>query len=83
MSKIKRLTGQNLTRVWLNLPLVTYHDEVAIDGMEEFRKAVNAGQGKDGIKVTGLVFIMKALVAALQNFRPSTARCPRKATSCS
>ncbi|BBL60332.1 dihydrolipoyllysine-residue acetyltransferase [Methylomonas koyamae] len=68
LSKIKRLTGQNLTRVWLNLPLVTYHDEVAIDGMEEFRKAVNAGQGKDGIKVTGLVFIMKALVAALQKF---------------
>ncbi|WFP49723.1 dihydrolipoyllysine-residue acetyltransferase [Methylomonas sp. EFPC3] len=68
LSKIKRLTGQNLTRVWLNLPLVTYHDEVAIDEMEEFRKAVNAGQGKDGIKVTGLVFIMKALVAALQKF---------------
>ncbi|WP_367155120.1 dihydrolipoyllysine-residue acetyltransferase [Methylomonas sp. HYX-M1] len=68
LSKIKRLTGQNLTRVWLNLPLVTYHDEVAIDEMEDFRKAVNAGQGKDGIKVTGLVFIMKALVAALQKF---------------
>lgn len=68
LSKIKRLTGQNLSRVWLNLPLVTYHDEVAIDGMEEFRKAVNAGQGKDGVKVTGLVFIMKALVAAMQQF---------------
>lgn len=68
LSKIKRLTGQNLSRVWLNLPLVTYHDEVAIDAMEEFRKAVNAGQGKDGVKVTGLVFIMKALVAAMQQF---------------
>jgi len=68
LSKIKRLTGQNLSRVWLNLPLVTYHDEVAIDGMEEFRKAVNAGQGKDGVKVTGLVFIMKALVATMQQF---------------
>ncbi|MDD2760394.1 MAG: dihydrolipoyllysine-residue acetyltransferase [Methylomonas sp.] len=68
LSKIKRLTGQNLTRVWLNLPLVTYHDEVAIDEMEEFRKSVNAGQGKDGIKLTGLVFIMKALVAAMQKY---------------
>ncbi|MBS3965141.1 MAG: dihydrolipoyllysine-residue acetyltransferase [Methylomonas sp.] len=68
LSKIKRLTGQNLTRVWLNLPLVTYHDDVAIDDMEAFRKAVNASQGKDGIKVTGLVFIMKALVAAMQQF---------------
>ena len=68
LSKIKRLTGQNLTRVWLNLPLVTYHDEVAIDEMEEFRKSVNAGQGKDGVKLTGLVFIMKALVAAMQKY---------------
>lgn len=68
LSKIKRLTGQNLTRVWLNLPLVTYHDEVAIDEMEAFRKSVNAGQGKEGVKVTGLVFIMKALVAAMQQF---------------
>lgn len=68
LSKIKRLTGQNLTRVWLNLPLVTYHDEVAIDEMEEFRKTTNAGQGKDGIKLTGLVFIMKALVGAMQKY---------------
>jgi pyruvate dehydrogenase E2 component (dihydrolipoamide acetyltransferase) len=68
LSKIKRLTGQNLSRVWLNLPLVTYHDEVDIGGMEDFRKTVNAGQGKDGVKLTGLVFIMKALVAAMQKY---------------
>ena len=68
LSKIKRLTGQNLTRVWLNLPLVTYHDEVAIDEMEAFRKAVNSGLAKDAVKVTGLVFIMKALVAAMKQY---------------
>ena len=68
LSKIKRLTGQNLTRVWLNLPLVTYHDEVAIDEMEAFRKAVNNGLAKDAVKVTGLVFIMKALVAAMKQY---------------
>lgn len=68
LSKIKRLTGQNLTRVWLNLPLVTYHDEVDMGDMEDFRKAVNAGLAKDAPKVTGLVFIMKALVAALKQY---------------
>ena len=68
LSKIKKLTGQNLTRVWLNLPLVTYHDEVAIDEMEAFRKSVNGDQGKDGVKLTGLVFIMKALVGAMQQY---------------
>ena len=68
LSKIKRLTGQNLSRVWLNLPMVTYHDEVDIGEMEDFRKSVNAGLGKDALKITGLVFIMKALVAAMQKF---------------
>jgi pyruvate dehydrogenase E2 component (dihydrolipoamide acetyltransferase) len=68
LSKIKRLTGQNLTRVWLNLPLVTYHDEVDIGALEDFRKAVNSGLAKDAVKVTGLIFIMKALVAAMQKY---------------
>lgn len=68
LSKIKRLTGQNLSRVWLNLPLVTYHDEVDIGEMEDFRKSVNAGQVKDSVKITGLVFIMKALVASMRKY---------------
>ncbi|RLA25898.1 MAG: dihydrolipoyllysine-residue acetyltransferase [Gammaproteobacteria bacterium] len=67
LSKIQRLTGQNLSRVWLNLPLVTYHDEADITEMEAFRKALNADKSAD-IKVTGLIFIVKALVAAMQHF---------------
>lgn len=67
LSKIKRLTGKNLSRVWLNLPLVTYHDEADITEMEAFRKALNADKSAD-IKVTGLIFIVKALVAAMQQF---------------
>jgi pyruvate dehydrogenase E2 component (dihydrolipoamide acetyltransferase) len=68
LSKIKRLTGQNLSRVWLNLPLVTYHDEVDIEAMEDFRKSVNASLSKESVKITGLVFIMKGLVAAMQKY---------------
>ncbi len=67
LSKIKRLTGKNLSRVWLNLPMVTYHDEADITEMEAFRKALNADKSAD-IKVTGLIFIVKALVAAMQKF---------------
>ncbi len=67
LSKIKRLTGKNLSRVWLNLPLVTYHDEADITEMEAFRKALNTDKSTD-IKVTGLIFIVKALVAAMQQF---------------
>ncbi|MFZ2311523.1 MAG: 2-oxo acid dehydrogenase subunit E2 [Methylobacter sp.] len=68
LSKIKRLTGQNLSRVWLNLPMVTYHDEVDITEMESFRNSLNAGKSKDEVKITGLIFIIKALVAAMQQF---------------
>ncbi|MFI3185196.1 MAG: 2-oxo acid dehydrogenase subunit E2 [Methylococcaceae bacterium] len=68
LSKIKRLTGQNLSRVWLNLPMVTYHDEVDITDMEAFRIALNAEKAKDEVKLTGLIFIIKALAAAMEQF---------------
>lgn len=68
LSKIKRLTGQNLTRVWLNLPMVTYHDEADITEMEAFRVELNGEKTKDEIKITGLMFIIKALVAAMKQF---------------
>jgi pyruvate dehydrogenase E2 component (dihydrolipoamide acetyltransferase) len=68
LSKIKRLTGQNLSRVWLNLPMVTYHDEADVTEMEAFRNALNSDKAKGELKITGLMFIMKALVAAMQQF---------------
>ncbi len=68
LNKIKRLTGKNLSRVWLNLPMVTYHDEADITELEAFRRSHNAALKEEGIKLTGLVFIIKALVAAMQQF---------------
>ncbi|MDO9162802.1 MAG: 2-oxo acid dehydrogenase subunit E2 [Methylococcaceae bacterium] len=68
LSKIKRLTGQNLSRVWLNLPLVTYHEEADITDQEAFRVALNAEKAAGEVKITGLIFIIKALVAAMQQF---------------
>lgn len=67
LSKIKRLTAQNMTRVWLNLPLVTHHDEADITELEDFRKQINAENSQNG-KVTGLIFIIKALANALKQF---------------
>ncbi|MGR9114596.1 MAG: dihydrolipoyllysine-residue acetyltransferase [Gammaproteobacteria bacterium] len=66
LSKIKKLTGQNLTRVWLNLPLVTHHDEADITELEDFRKQINAEGGYG--KITGLIFITKALAATMKLF---------------
>ena len=66
LNKIKRLTGDHMVRVCLNLPMVTQHDEADITDMEAFRKTNNAG--KPDIKLTGLVFIIKALTSALKKF---------------
>lgn len=68
LSKIKRLTGKNLTRVWLNMPLVTHHDEADVTELEVFRKSLQDEAIKQGIRVTGMVFIMKALVAGMKQF---------------
>lgn len=67
LSKINKLTGQHMTSVWLNLPMVTYHDEADITEMEAFRVALN-GEKNNTVKYTGLLFIMKALAAAMQQF---------------
>lgn len=68
LSKIKKLTGQNLSRVWLNLPMVTYHEEADITEMEAFRLELNSERNKEEVKITGLMFIIKALIAALKQF---------------
>ena len=62
----KRATGANLARNWALIPHVTQHDEADITEMEAFRKQLG-GEHKD-LKITPLVFLIKAAVAALQAF---------------
>lgn len=66
LNKIKRLTGQHISRVCLNVPMVTQHDEADITEMEAFRRENNAN--KSAVKLTGLVFIIKALLSGLAKF---------------
>ncbi len=68
LSKIKRLTGQGMSRAWLNVPMVTQRNEADITDMEAFRKTLNAEQASSGIKITPLVFIIKALLAAMKQY---------------
>ncbi len=63
LSRINKLSGKHLTACWLNIPHVTQFDEVNIDQMEAFRQEQKA----KGVKLTPLVFIMKAVVQALKN----------------
>ena len=66
LSRIKKISGANLARNWAMIPHVTQQDEADITEMEAFRKQI-AGEQKE-VKVTPLVFLIKAAVRALQQF---------------
>ncbi|MGY6587730.1 MAG: dihydrolipoyllysine-residue acetyltransferase [Wenzhouxiangella sp.] len=68
LSRIKRISGPNLHRNWVSIPHVTQFDEADITEMEAFRKASQSAAEKAGTKLTPLVFLIKAVVAALKEF---------------
>ena len=68
LSRIKKISGQNLARNWAMIPHVTQHDEADVTELEEFRKSTNEAMAKQGVKLTMLAFIIKAAVAALKKF---------------
>jgi len=66
MSKLHRVTAQNMSKNWLNVPHVTQFDEADVTELEEFRSEQKALAEKKGIKLTPLPFIVKACARALQ-----------------
>ncbi len=68
LSRIKKISGPNLHRNWVMIPHVTNNDEADITELEAFRQRVNEEQGKSGVKLTMLAFLIKAVVAALKRF---------------
>ena len=74
LSRIQKKAAVNLHRGWLNLPIVTHHDEADITELEHFRKSLKDEAAKQGVKVTPLVFLLKACVVAIRkhpNFNSS------------
>ena len=68
LTRINKLTGKFLHRNWLTVPHVTQFDEADITELEKFRKQLNEENKKEGIRITVLAFLMKALVSALKEF---------------
>ena len=68
LSRIKKISGQNLARNWVMIPAVTYHDEADITDLEALRVALNKENEKSGLKITMLAFIIKACELALKKF---------------
>ncbi len=66
MSKLHRLTAENMSRNWLNVPHVTQFDDADITELEAFRSSVKAEAEKQGVKLTPLPFLLKACAAALR-----------------
>ena len=65
LSRIQKKAAVNLHRGWLNLPIVTHHDEADITELEYFRKSLKDEAAKQGVKVTPLVFLLKACAVAI------------------
>ena len=70
LSRIKKISGPNLHRNWVQIPHVTQFDDADITDLEAFRVDTNNAnaKNKDAAKLTMLAFVIKASVAALKKF---------------
>ena len=68
LSRIKKIAGKHLHACWLNIPHVTQFDEADTTDLEEFRNSMKEDAARKGVRMTPLVFIMKAVVSALKEF---------------
>jgi pyruvate dehydrogenase E2 component (dihydrolipoamide acetyltransferase) len=68
LTRIQKISGPRLQASWINLPHVTQHDLSDITELEAKRQELKGPAKERGISLTPLAFIMKACVAALQEF---------------
>ncbi len=75
LPRIKKFSGPNLHRNWLQIPHITNYDEADVTDLEAFRNEINAEQTKrssagsgQAAKLTMLAFLIRASVAALKKF---------------
>jgi pyruvate dehydrogenase E2 component (dihydrolipoamide acetyltransferase) len=65
LPRIKKISGRHLHRAWLSVPHVTQFDEADITGLESFRKGQKEAAEREGVKLTFLPFLLKAVATAL------------------
>ncbi len=68
LTRIQKISGPRLQASWINLPHVTQHDLADITEMENRRQVLKGPAKERGIGLTPLAFVMKACVAALEEF---------------
>lgn len=66
MTKIQRVTADNMSRCWLNVPHVTQFDDADVTEVEEYRQSLKAEGAEKGIKMTPVAFLIKLAAKALR-----------------
>jgi len=68
LSRIRKISGAALHRNWVTIPHVTQQADADITDLEAFREAQADAAAKEGVKLTPVAFLMKAVAAALRQF---------------
>jgi pyruvate dehydrogenase E2 component (dihydrolipoamide acetyltransferase) len=68
LGRVKRISGPRLHASWVNLPHVTQFDEADITDLEAARVKLKDRAAAQGVKLTPLAFILRAVVRTLQQF---------------
>ena len=68
LSRIQKISGARLQASWLNLPHVTQHEDADITDMDAARGALKNKAAEERVRMTPLVFIIRAVVLALREF---------------
>jgi pyruvate dehydrogenase E2 component (dihydrolipoamide acetyltransferase) len=68
LTRIQKVSGPALQRSWLNVPHVTQHDEGDVTVLEQFRRRHREAASERGLKLSPLLFVMKAVVIALEEY---------------
>jgi len=68
LSRIKKISGPRLQASWINIPHVTQHDEIDINEVEQVRIDMKNQANKEGLSLTILAFVIKAVCKVLKSF---------------
>lgn len=68
LSRIQKISGARLQASWLNLPHVTQHEDADITDLDAARGALKNKAAQEEVRLTPLVFIIRACILALQEF---------------
>jgi pyruvate dehydrogenase E2 component (dihydrolipoamide acetyltransferase) len=74
LSRIKKISGQNLSRNWVMIPAVTYHEDADITDWKPSACCSTRKTRRVAAKLTMLAFLIKACVKGCRNSRSSTPR---------